>query len=674
MLHGLATSAGVANITPLTDLALARVVADVAHTTLAAWAAAPTDLDAIAAALADGSDALRAALAAGGYTLPSSWVAGGTAPFTTAFVATPGSDPFDALLESVAAALAADGTTYADLLASFAGGGALPAAPVDDPGDPVDPDPTGDGAALGDADGATGTLDGTTYTYGANVSWGVLPGPDFGLFAAFQPTGGGWDPQSEWLLSAVPPTVGIHHCKSNGLLPRIQLVVGGVNHDTAIDGGSCTIEILAVTPGAITGRFSATLVNADLTVSKVTDGYFRKAVSTGGGQPLAPGEVGASFEVDGQTFRYTGATSMAFENEFAGMNAFPENDPANPGNPVGIQINTVPNRLGTFACDSYDSNEYRKLNIWFFWNLAWYTAGARQSNGVGAAGSSCSVTVTKVGSFADGLYVGTFEGTFEGTFVSADGLTSKVVTNGAFRYIGASAELPKYLSDIAGTYDASVTAPNDGLGWKAGTTVPIVIDPAGNITAGERSFEFGVYSVTPALQTYLAEPGINIDLPPEAGETIGTRLTIFMPDGVTPKAFRLSSPIDGVRAEASAAIRPIDAAMVDAIADLIAGSPYTLRSITNVAGGRPTHTMTVNGIADANSPYFSYNGLGAYEQYGDTYARLAEVGGDRVLTLYYSTIVFKQNGALELRELGGNHQEYATWTTDAAAISAAGCP
>jgi hypothetical protein len=64
-LHSLAVSEGTTNITPLTDLILARALAS-SGLTPAEWFDEPSDLEAIASALGDAADALRGALDAAG--------------------------------------------------------------------------------------------------------------------------------------------------------------------------------------------------------------------------------------------------------------------------------------------------------------------------------------------------------------------------------------------------------------------------------------------------------------------------------------------------------------------------------------------------------------------------------------------------------------------------------
>lgn len=419
-LYSFATGSGNFNVTPLSDLALAVQVNTLAGLTLSQWFASPSNMSAIASALATASDALRTALSTAGYIIPAAWGAGSTAPFTATFTANPTSDPFDQLLEALADAIADSGTLtdYAALRDALVAGGTLP-DPVE-PTDPPDLEMTGDGAALADGDGATGTLNGTTYTYTANVGWDTFGGAT-GTFGAYLPVGDSFDGITRWRIEGLPATVGTHYCNSSGNgLPRIML---SGNYTS----GQCVIEVISVTNGAITGRFATEMIDiwgdGESIAGTVTDGYFRKAV-TGVGEALPDGEIGASFKVDGVTYRHPGANSLAFE-EFAGMSALPANgDSANPGFPVGVQIHTVPNALGTYACDSHQGNVWRKVNIWFYWNAKFYNAGARQSSGTGPTGSSCSITVTQV--------LPNFEGSFSGTFVNSDG-DSITVTEGLFR-------------------------------------------------------------------------------------------------------------------------------------------------------------------------------------------------------------------------------------------------
>lgn len=229
---------------------------------------------------------LANSLNAQGYTTPAAFN-----PFTTTFAAVV-SNAYDQLLEALHHALVTAGYSYANwqtFVQSYAAGGASlpPAQTPTEPEEPGEPGtPSGNGAALNGADGATGTLSGTTHTYTANVGW--LNANNSGIFNAFAGTSQTPDALTRWDIQGVPPTVGTHTCKSNGSLPRIQLTVNGVISDTAPTGGACVIEIISVSAAGVTGRFTANLRNGITGASSgdtITDGYFRK---TGSSTPVDP--------------------------------------------------------------------------------------------------------------------------------------------------------------------------------------------------------------------------------------------------------------------------------------------------------------------------------------------------------------------------------------------------
>jgi hypothetical protein len=122
VLHSVATAAGTVNITPLTNL----VVASAAGDDPAAWLAAnsgqlSTALGTLAASLPAAQAAVVESLADAGYELPSGDF------MTMAFTPAAG-DPYDDLLEAVAAGLADSGLTYADLVERVAEAGTTPVA------------------------------------------------------------------------------------------------------------------------------------------------------------------------------------------------------------------------------------------------------------------------------------------------------------------------------------------------------------------------------------------------------------------------------------------------------------------------------------------------------------------------------------------------------------------
>ena len=131
-LHSFAPAAGTANITPLTDLALALQVNTTASQTIADWFSSPTSMNMVSAGLVSSLSTLRTALVNAGYNVPAAWGAGNIAPINGAFTPNPASDPFDQLLEALADAIDDPASAYADydaLLTAFVAGSSLPAAP-----------------------------------------------------------------------------------------------------------------------------------------------------------------------------------------------------------------------------------------------------------------------------------------------------------------------------------------------------------------------------------------------------------------------------------------------------------------------------------------------------------------------------------------------------------------
>ena len=132
-LHSFAPAAGTANITPLTDLALALQVNTTASQTIADWFSSPSSLNMVSAGLVSSLSTLRAALVSAGYNIPAAWGAGNIAPINVVFTASPTSDPFDQLLEALADAIDDPASAYADyddLLTAFVAGNNLPTAPT----------------------------------------------------------------------------------------------------------------------------------------------------------------------------------------------------------------------------------------------------------------------------------------------------------------------------------------------------------------------------------------------------------------------------------------------------------------------------------------------------------------------------------------------------------------
>lgn len=653
-LHGFVTAPGVANLTPLTDLILALAAAQLPVD----WYAS-ANWQNVATAVGAATARFQQALVAAGYPLPP----GPFAPFTTAFIAAPG-DPWDQLLEALAAALAAHRSSggYAGLLAQLAAGNtsALPAA---------------DGPLAG-RNGITGRAGATTHTFVDGVSYSSV----IGVVSAHASDGaGGFDALTRWAISGVPSALGTYACKSgaDGILPKIELQVAGVYSGTPPTGGSCSIDVTRVAPDEIEGRFTATLVGTDgVTTTAVTDGYFRKVKSDdGGGQPLGPTEAGASFVAEGRTYRYALATNLAYE-VFAGVTLQP-NSENSPGSPLGIQLHTIPNAPGTYACDS-GSNAYRKLNAWFYWHGEMYTAGSRVSPDPQPAGSSCSITVTDVGTMVGGNYLGTFAGTFSGTFVSADGARSVVVTDGKFRLLaGEAPAIQPALEPLIGTQNPVVLSGGQNFGTTDGATMPITVDADGTVHVGVNRV-FSGYSFLNLNESYYAEPNYRLTLPDVDGHT-GPQLAIYM-DGSTPVGYRVTEfrtvETTLVSYELAMAFRPISQAMLDKMTALYALKDTVLTKLTAVVGPAcETHTVTGSATLTITNPYLQMGMPGVYDTWGDPSARLGMDGGVPTLTSYYSRYYFPAAGIVDFHPLGGNHQDYGeVWSNDPVRIAATCTP
>ncbi|PPE73264.1 hypothetical protein C3942_13390 [Solimonas fluminis] len=127
----------IVNITPLTDLALARAVGG----NLDTWfdGSGASRLTDAAAALPGAIAALRADLAGAGYAVPAP--AASFDPFLSPLEPGTPTDPYDALLDRLGEALRDEGRSYAQLRADFTGpveGNVLP-PPTEDP----EPEPAG---------------------------------------------------------------------------------------------------------------------------------------------------------------------------------------------------------------------------------------------------------------------------------------------------------------------------------------------------------------------------------------------------------------------------------------------------------------------------------------------------------------------------------------------------
>ena len=162
--------------------------------------------------------------------------------------------------------------------------------------------PDGDGAALSGANGATGTVAGTSYTYsGHPVAMSELyaynPVNITGLFDAYD----GSSAITRWSINGFPAATGSYDCGTNGDLPGISLTLNGVPYMA----DNCVIEIISASTTEVEGRFAAHLIDSHGTeLGTVTDGYFRYREPTGQGgntssntPPAALTELAGSYSV-----------------------------------------------------------------------------------------------------------------------------------------------------------------------------------------------------------------------------------------------------------------------------------------------------------------------------------------------------------------------------------------
>ena len=129
-------TASTANLTPISDLALASAVNAAVGTAVDAWYASATDAQRqqVADGLNTANASLRTALANAGYSLPGE----GFDPFTAAITAGAATDAYDQLLEAYKQALADAGKTYESARSDYTAGAGVAAAPS------TTPPPTGE--------------------------------------------------------------------------------------------------------------------------------------------------------------------------------------------------------------------------------------------------------------------------------------------------------------------------------------------------------------------------------------------------------------------------------------------------------------------------------------------------------------------------------------------------
>ncbi|HEY0916931.1 MAG TPA: hypothetical protein VGE22_18795 [Solimonas sp.] len=205
---------------------------------------------------------------------------------------------------------------------------------------------------------------------------------------------------SRWALQDVPASVGTHYCKSNGELPRIQLVVNNVIYDTAPTGGACRIEVQSVTADTITGRFSATLMNAGgQVVGTVTDGYFRKTITTN--PPTNPDPEPPATEDDGALDGRNGATGTLNGTTYTTINSSWFQGNFASGGLENWRLSRVPRTAGMYTCSSAADSPSVELIL------------GNRYYGTAPAGGACTIEILSVSeTHVEGRFTATLRNSF----------------------------------------------------------------------------------------------------------------------------------------------------------------------------------------------------------------------------------------------------------------------
>lgn len=387
VLHSFTSTLGTINITPLTDLILAKAL----EQTPAAWfgSANPTSL-LTAADLSKAADDFLQALRAKNYTLPTSG-----SPYSTAFDAN--GTGWDGLLDELKQAIA----DYDAFLEGIADGSVT----LDDiPEAAAKPD--GDGSALAGKNGATATIGSTSYTYTTEADGNpYLFNPLTGR-GAFLVTDSN-DTLTRWSIGGLAGNKGIFQCDSdNDSAPIIMLSLGGSPHLAQ----QCVLEVLSVSATEIEGRFSASFDLGD-----TTNGYFRykKQIETPT-EGLQSGEFGYSMYVDGVLVKNNEVPALdGFDRQVAGYLTL--------GDTPYFGMRMIPEGVsGSYTCGSGPA--FRIIEMDYSPELAG-GHGSQNSTHPG----TCSISVN----YSDKIYSGTFSGTLYNS--AGDKIE---ITNGIFRNDG----------------------------------------------------------------------------------------------------------------------------------------------------------------------------------------------------------------------------------------------
>lgn len=290
-LRSYATKSGTLNITPLTDLALIIQHKDADFSWVDDTKLWPSESE-----VTTTTNDLLAALKSKNYAIPDG------SPFTTPFVI---GDDWDIVLDDLGAA-AAD---YAALVQLIKDGdyGKLPTNP--------NLRLIGDGAALADKAGATGTFGDETYTFTESTIWTENPLTNSGGFIATGTTS-----DSFWKIDRLirkkdmigkPQNCGTD--PANSVSIGLQLPTSGLYAATP-DVSSCTVILTEVseTDSSFKAKFAAKLRNVSGEGATVLDGYvIHKEVSE---PEPTPSDVPATFTVGSATETYDRVSCVPQDN------------------------------------------------------------------------------------------------------------------------------------------------------------------------------------------------------------------------------------------------------------------------------------------------------------------------------------------------------------------------
>lgn len=229
----------------------------------------------------------------------------------------------------------------------------------------------------------------------------------------------------------VPETPGTYACAETAEERVLQFIHNGgagASNGSATGAGSCSIKLTRNDGGIVEGYFVGELEDgANDPLKSVTDGYFyidSNPDQTGG---LPAGESGMQYTVGGTQFVSQPADVLANTPNFDYVTLN-----VGPGAPQ-TQFFRFPNQTGTYQCGQ--GPDFRNFYVVFVHQSKTYRGAGL--NTTAPAGSSCTFTVTQVGTMqsSGGDYDGNVEATFSGTFVADDGATL-TVTDGFVRAFG----------------------------------------------------------------------------------------------------------------------------------------------------------------------------------------------------------------------------------------------